>query len=73
MSGWKNYTLTQSIEAHRDGWAGAWDAFVAALLRRPRFSVARDVTVSFWAKAEDGKSVGCSITQVQAESKFTCN
>lgn len=73
MSGWKHHTLTQTVEAHREGWAGAWDAFVAALLRRPRLTVARDVTVSFWAKAEEGVSMGCSITQAQVETHVKCN
>lgn len=62
---WKQYTLTQTIDMHRDGWLGAWDALVAAITKRPRFAVAQPVTLSFWAKGEPE----FSLTQTQLEKQ----
>lgn len=60
---WEQYTMTQTIDVHRDGWIGVWDALVAVITGRPRFAVARPVTLSFWAKGEPSYS----LTQTQLE------
>ena len=67
MTGWRQHTITQTIEMHRDGWPGAWDAFIAALTRKPRFAVATPVTLSIWAKCAEGVVPNLSITQTQLE------
>ena len=60
---WQHYSVQQTIEAPRDGWLGVWDAIKSAITNKPRFAVARDVTISFWAKGEPN----FSLTQVQLE------
>lgn len=49
-NGWSRPSASFSIDAHRGGWRGAWDAFVAALLRRPRLTVPRELTMSMCVK-----------------------
>jgi hypothetical protein len=69
MSGfWQQYSVTQMVDMHRGGWLGAWDAFVAALLRKPRLSVAQPMTLSVWVKAPNGHETKLSITQTQLET-----
>jgi hypothetical protein len=66
--GWTQHVVTQMVEMHRSGWLGAWDAFVSALLRKPRLSVAQPMTLSAWIKAPKGKAPVLSITQMQVET-----
>jgi len=66
--GWRQHVITQVVEMHRSGWLGAWDAFVAALLRKPRLSVAQPMTLSAWVKAPNGHKTQLSITQTQLET-----
>lgn len=68
MSEWKQYTVTQTIDMHRSGWLGAWDALVAAITKRPRFTVAQPVTLSAWVKCPEGVTPKLSITQMQMET-----
>jgi hypothetical protein len=35
---------------HRAGWLGAWDALVSAMTRKPRFTFAQPVVISWWAR-----------------------
>jgi hypothetical protein len=65
---WQQHGITQQIQMCRTGWLGAWDAFVAALLRRPQFTVATPVTLSIWAKCPEGTVPVLSITQTQLET-----
>jgi hypothetical protein len=48
---WKQYTHTSVVSRYREGWHGAWDALVAAITMKPRFTILENVTVSIWAKA----------------------
>lgn len=57
MNEWKQHVTTYTINAHRAGWIGAWDALVAAVTGEPRFSTAQPVTLSFWAKGDPNYSV----------------
>jgi hypothetical protein len=57
----KRQILVHTIQANREGWHGAWDAIVAAIMKKPRLSVAREVTVSIYATET------VEITCVQAE------
>jgi len=69
MSGsWRQHSVTQMVDMHRSGWLGAWDAFVAALLRRPRFLTPQPMTLSAWIKAPEGTTPTMSITQMQLET-----
>lgn len=36
----------QTIQAYRRGWRGAWDAFIAALLKQDRLQVPVDIKFS---------------------------
>lgn len=58
----RKHTLTQTIQANREGWIGAWDAIVAAVTKRPRLSVAREITISIYATET------VEITCIQAET-----
>lgn len=64
---WQQYTLTQTIDMHRQGWLGAWDAIVAAITKQPRFAVARPVTLSFWAKGNPEYSLAQTQLEVHHE------
>ena len=65
MSEWKQHQAIYVIDVYRDGWMGVWDALVAAITRKPRFSVAKPVTLSFWAKG----SPNFDLAQVQMEKQ----
>lgn len=65
-NGWRQVTCCQTIHAHRKGWLGAWDALIAAITRRPRLQVPRNVMFSVWVK---GGPVQLQITQPGAEVK----
>ncbi|MBU3577505.1 hypothetical protein [Polynucleobacter sp. UK-Kesae-W10] len=52
----------------RGGWLGVWDAFVSAITRKPRFTIAQPVTLSVWAKCAEGVTPQLSITQTQLEA-----
>jgi hypothetical protein len=67
MNGWKQYAVTQRIDANRNGWPGVWDALKSAITNKPRFTVSTPVTLSFWAKAADDTKVEYNIAQVQTE------
>lgn len=49
---WQYKSITQNLDCVRTGWPGAWDAFLDALLRRPRTTFARPVTFSIFVKGE---------------------
>jgi hypothetical protein len=68
MNGWKQYAVTQKIEANRNGWPGVWDALKSAVTNQPRFTVSTPVTLSFWAKTDKPDTkIEYNIAQVQAE------
>jgi len=61
MSEWKQVVLTQTIQAHRKGWLGVWDALVAAVTGNERVTVNVPVTLSVYAKPSE--SVSLAIVQ----------
>ena len=58
MSVWKQVVLTQTIQAHRTGWLGVWDALVAAVTGDKRVTVNVPVTLSVYAKPSENVSLG---------------
>ena len=46
MSEWKKVTYNKPLEICRTGWPGAYDAFVSALLHRPRVTTLIDYEFS---------------------------
>lgn len=62
--GWNKYSMTQEVQACRTGWRGAWDAFVAAITRNPRRTIAQPATLTITVKNRPGL-----ITDIQLEIK----
>lgn len=51
MTEWKRYELAYTIQAHRTGWRGAFDAIVSAITGRPRVAVPTAIIVT-WHSTE---------------------
>lgn len=62
---WQQHAVTQTIEAHRSGWPGAWDAIKAAITGTPRLTIEKPITLSFWTKGP----ASVEIAQAQVESQ----
>ena len=52
MDMWNKHALTQKVPCVRKGWAGVWDALVAAVTGKPRAYFLEDVTFSVWATGD---------------------
>ncbi len=50
---WQQVSTVQMVDMPRNGWPGVWDAFKAAVLRHPRFTVAQPLTLSVWIYSEN--------------------
>jgi hypothetical protein len=63
MSEWRRVEITQTIQAHRKGWRGAWDAIVAAVRKQNRLTVPVDITFSVMTNTD----VELKVTHAQVE------
>lgn len=52
-NGWTRVMSQTVALLPRPGWAGVWDAFVAAILRRPVKTVPTDLVCSVYVKPRD--------------------
>jgi hypothetical protein len=67
-SSWRQYSIQQSIQAHRTGWLGAWDALVSAITGKPRFTFTQPITISWWAR--HGANVVVNGVQVETNNEL---
>ncbi len=65
MSDFKQHIASTTIQAHRKGWIGVWDALVAAATGDSRMTVETPIVMSVYARVPDGGSV--DLVAVQAE------
>lgn len=63
---WRRVMKLTLVPLHREGWLGVWDALVAAITRRPRFSVASPVTFSVLVKTADPLQIQVSVPELEA-------
>ena len=60
---WTRYEVSHTIQAHRTGWRGAYDAIVSAITGQPRLSVPAKIKVTWHAT----KPLDVSVVQVLPE------
>lgn len=61
---WHQISAQQTIQAHRTGWSGVWDALVAAIRNKPRLTVPTPITLALWVRGQG--HVEALIQQLQA-------
>ena len=61
MNEWKAVVSSATIEAHRTGWRGVWDAVVSAVTRQPRLTVPVELTLSAWVKSDEGSTASLQL------------
>jgi hypothetical protein len=69
MAEWEHKAMTVVVPMAQGGWRGAWEAFVAAVMRRPIFGVLTPVTFSLWVKSEQPTEL--QATGAQATTVWT--
>lgn len=67
---WNRYVVTYKYaKFHREGWAGVWDALLAALHLTPRKTLVGPLSMSVWADAP--VMISCPEMEIGSDEKHT--